>query len=596
MTKLSRRKLLAASSAGASLGLLGVSTSAIGGAAAQSSELDLEKWVQELPVPDVREPDGQHEGAEYHEVTLSEFEQQLHPDLPATTVWGFDGSYPGPTIRAHSGEPVALRFDNSQLPDDHLLDVDDSIGGTQTEDYPHYDGPVPDVRNSVHVHGANVPPESDGQSMAWRSPDDETGPGYVTDVQTIPNAQDRATLLYHPHSLGLTRLNVYAGLVGCYEIVSEAEENLALPDGEHDVPLLLQDRSFEEDGSISYPEEWVSEFSGDTAVVNGAVWPSLEVEPRRYRFRIVNGSNARSFDLSLANEDGTDVPTIYQIAPSHEFLESVVSIGAGETMPSLTLTPFERAEVVVDFSEYAGETLTLTNDAAFPYMGENSGSDLADLVQFRVTEETVDDASAHPTDLDLPEPTDHDPDHARRTRTHTMGMEVADGGVRHVLNDRGMLDDGGTVRPHLNRTEIWELENDTALTHPIHLHLVKFRVLGRGPDGTDEPDPNEQGPKDVVRVDPDETVRIAAEFGDYTGAYPWHCHMLEHEDHSMMQMFDVVPGELVDYADGGVLTDGSLEAASADWEAGELERDALAEAINRWRDGTPVVDDAEVDR
>lgn len=230
-----------------------------------------------------RSPDGTRDGAEYHRVTVSEFTQQFHPDLPETTVWGFDGVVPGPIIEAQENQRLAVEFDNSQLPTEHLLSVDERLHGTSSEGYPGYDGPVPEVRTVTHFHGANIEPENDGQAAAWTSPDGVEGPGFVKPVHDVPNRQSRTSTTYHDHALGLSRLNVYAVLSGFYFIRSRSEERLGLPSGEYDIPLMLQDRTFEEDGAFHYPESFVPNVKGDTAVVNGAVWPYLEVEPRRYR-------------------------------------------------------------------------------------------------------------------------------------------------------------------------------------------------------------------------------------------------------------------------------------------------------------------------
>mgnify|MGYP000002915724 FL=1 len=581
---MSRRRVLATGATGATLGVAGLYGNLTSTVSAQSASA-LEKWAQEVPVPSVREPDGTRDGVDFYDVKLEEFEQQLHPDLPPTTVWGFDGSYPGPTFDVQAGEPIKVRYDNSRLPSDHLFGVDTSIGGTQSSDYDDYDGEVPEVRNAIHIHGANIRSMDDGQSTSWKSPDGVAGPGYVKNVQDVPNTQSRGTLLYHPHALGITRQNVYAGLAGVYLLRDEDEEALNLPEGEYEVPLLVQDREFNADGSLSYPSQWTSEFTGDTAVVNGAVWPYMEVEPRRYRFRVVNASNARAYDFSLRNDSAdsaTDVPAMYQIASGHEFLEDVVEIGPSGAMDSLWLTAFERGEIIVDFSEHAGETLTLTNDA----------DDISEVVQFRVADTTVDDPTADPTTLDLPQPTSYDPDEARMTRSNTLGIDTssdADPVPRHVLNGKGMLDDGVTGRPHLGTTEVWEFENNSGQTHPIHMHLVKFRVIGRGPDGTDDPDPNERGPKDIVRVEDGETVRVVTEFENYVGKYPWHCHMLEHEDHEMMRMFEVIRGEITAYAnDDGIIARSGVDAAKTDWENGDLSREVLSDVIHRWRSGEPV--------
>jgi len=184
------------------------------------------------------------------------------------------------------------------------------------------------VRTVTHVHGLNVAPEDDGQADMWKSSDGGTGPRLSKHVHDIPNRQSRLTSTYHDHARGISRLNVYAGLAGFYLMTSQREEQLELPTGEHDVPLMLQDRSFNEDGTLHYPSSFVPNVAGDTAVVDGAVWPYLEVEPRRYRFRFITVSNGQAFDLRLANESsGSDVSTLYQIVAGHGFLDRVVEIG-----------------------------------------------------------------------------------------------------------------------------------------------------------------------------------------------------------------------------------------------------------------------------
>lgn len=541
MDGLSRRRLL---QTGAALGVAGVIPLNSTKTAAQSSSPSLDKYVQPLPIPEVREPDGNRDGGHSHRIPVMEFTQNLHPDLPDTTLWGFDGVYPGPIIEAKRNQPLRVRFDNSHLPENHLLIVDERIHGTTPENYPGYDGPVPEVRTVTHFHGLKTKPENDGQAGMWTSPDGVTGPEFANYWQELPMRQSRLTSTYHDHTLGITRLNGYAGLIGLYYVRNQAEEDLDLPSGEYDIPLLLQDKSFNTDGSLAYPMDWTPRFAGDTAVINGAVWPYLEVEPRRYRFRIINGANHRTFSLKLENESSQGVPTLYQFAPGHGFLESVVPIGPAGSLNSLVLQSFERGEVIVDFSDHAGEMFTLTNNAELPYTGANSGSDLSELMRIRVADPSKKpmDDSANPTNLSLPSPPEFDRNDVSQTRKMDLGVTKQDGLVIYKLNEYGFGDEEAIVRPQLGSTEIWELQNNTGGAHPIHLHLVTFRVIGRGPDGTDAPDPNERGHKDTVRVEPGETVRIITRFEGYTGQFPWHCHMLEHEDNRMMIKFEVEGG------------------------------------------------------
>lgn len=180
-----------------------------------------------------------------------------------------------------------------------------------------------------------------------------------------------------------------------------------------------------------------------------------------------------------------------------------------------------------------------------------SGPALDELFQIRVTESTgpATDDSADPATLTLPSDTGPTRDAARTTRQMTMTMTMTrdeHGLATHLLNDRGFHAET-QVDPQLGSTEVWEVENTTMHTHPLHIHLVRFKALGRGPDGTEAPAPNERVGKDTVRVNPGETARILVKFGDFPGQYPWHCHVLEHEDHQMMRPFEVVRGN----ANGG---------------------------------------------
>lgn len=576
---LSRRRLLRAAAA---MGVAGGVSSSSTGAAAQTTT-NLEKYVQPLPNLETREPDGQRNGADSYRIPITEFKQSLHPDLPDTTLWGFDGSYPGPFIEAQKTEPIAVRFDNDQLPNEHLLSIDERVGGTTAENHPGYEKsvPVPEVRTVTHFHGLKTAPEYDGQSDMWTSPDGIQGPRFTDHWQQLPMDQARLTSTYHDHTLGAVRLNAYAGLLGLFSIQSQTEANLNLPSGEYDIPLLIQDKSFNADGSLSYPDEWVTMFAGDTVVVNGAVWPYLEVEPRRYRFRIVNGANHRTFSLQLSSQSGEGIPLLYQFAPGHGFLESVVTIGSTEDLSSLVVQPFERGEVIADFSNCAGETLTLTNNGELPYRGENSGSDLSEILQIRVTDPSDPpvDNSVDPTDMTLPNPPEFNRGAVQETRKMTLGQTTGDNGlpIKWTLNGYGFGDKEAIVRPTLGSTEIWEINNPTFNSHPIHLHLVTFRVIGRGPDGTEPPDPNERGHKDTVRVEPNETVRIITRFEKYTGQFPWHCHMLEHEDNKMMIRFEVIDSGDPTDPDG----DGLYEDVDGD---GEITQDDPQTLFNRFDD------------
>jgi spore coat protein A len=401
------------------------------------------------------------------------------------------------------------------------------------------------------------------------------------------NDQPPATLWYHDHSLGITRLNVYAGLAGFYLLRSEHEQNLDLPEGEHEIPLVLQDRSFNEDGSLhyptgepderssdenSYPEpSIVPQFYGDTSVINGKAWPRLSVEPRQYRFRLLNGANCRFYNLKLLSYDeqsgqtSGEGPSFIQIGNDGGLLSEPATINE-----RLEIGSSQRADVVVDFTDYAGETLLLHNDAPAMYRGavddeQDDSEPLSEIMLIDVSNSAEEqDTSQTPADLtevpNIPvETVDNEryltlapqTDESGR-RLHLLGTEAEPTGLR--------LTDPVTEEPTLGDTEIWSLANLTGMSHPIHLHLVHFQVLGRqsagdydpneneiNPTSLETPEPYELGWNDVITVHPGEVVHVIAHFGEYeglfndqTGDYMWHCHMIEHEDHDMMRTFRVI--------------------------------------------------------
>ncbi len=455
---------------------------------------------------------------------MSEVVAKVHRDVPPTRFWGYGGSFPGPTIETHAGEAILVEWVN-QLPVRHFLPIDHSLCGAGHD--------RPDVRAVVHVHGAKAPPESDGY------PEDWTTPGRSATC-LYPNQQGAATLWYHDHAMGIERLNQYAGLLGVYLIRDPADASLRLPTGVHELPLVLSDRNFGQDGQLRYstsgvPERpWVSEIYCDAHLVNGKLFPYLDVEPRAYRFHVVNASNARFYDLALSNG-----ATFHQVGSDQGLLAAPVPL------TTLTLGPAERADLVVDFHAHAGTKVVLK-------------SQTLELVQFRVGEASPDaETGALPslparlrTVPRLKEST------AVKTRRLTLN-EYHDEKSHRML----MLLDGKrwhepvSEKPELDSVEIWELMNLTEDTHPIHLHLVRFQVLDRQLFDADAyntsgklelvrsrvpPAPNEAGWKDTVRVDPGTITRIIMKFEGYTGRYVWHCHLLEHAANEMMRPFEVV--------------------------------------------------------
>jgi spore coat protein A, manganese oxidase len=481
-----------------------------------------------------------------------------------TTLWGYDGQYPGPTFDVRRGEPVTVRWTNALAADGrslpHLLPVDRSIHIAHTKGSP--PGGVPLV---THLHGGHVEAASDGDPEAWFTPGfAERGPAFLQEVYRYANDQEAGTLWYHDHALGLTRLNVGAGLAGFYLVRDENEDRLGLPSGAYEIPLLIQDRTFTTQGELVIashpvrpgapdPSIQPEEF-GTAIVVNGMVWPFAAVEARRYRLRLLNGSDSRFFALAFEPR----LPFVL-IGTDQGFLVHPV------ILDRLVLAPAERADVVVDFSHSAvrARQVMLLNSAPTPFpMGDAPDPRTTGRVMaFRVGTGRVDDASRIPDRLRPEPPPELRPTAAVRELVLFEGKD-AFGRSKTLL---GTVKDGAktwhdpiTEDPLLGAVEAWDLYNTTEDAHPIHVHLVHFRVVGHRrfadePEGTGPlrqvrwldddrpPGPDERGPKDTVRVPPRTRTRIVARF-DRPGRYVWHCHILSHEDHEMMRPFVVREG------------------------------------------------------
>jgi spore coat protein A, manganese oxidase len=491
----------------------------------------LTKFVDHLRIPPVVQPSERrdsplHPGRTFpfYRMPMRQIEAKVHRDLPPTRLWGFGSMSPGPTIEARVGQPAIVEWAN-ELPAEHFLPIDHSIHGAHAG--------IPDVRAVIHLHGGRVPPQSDGYPENWCVP----GRSAVT---FYPNRQNAATLWYHDHAMAITRLNVFAGLFGLYILRDKIEDALNLPKGNCEIPLLLYDRSFREDGQLYYPvssdpeKPWVPEFFGDAILVNGTLFPFLNTEPRKYRFRIVNASNSRFFYLTLSSNQ-----VFWQIGSDQGLLEAPVELRA------LTLAPGERADVIIDFQYQSDQSLVLR-------------SDNLNICQFRVSQESTLDNSSLPKQLRTVE---RIPEiDAIRTRLLTLqgGGDSDDptSMAQPMLLNGAYWHDPVTEDPRLDTVEIWSFINVTDDAHPIHLHQVRFQVLDRRPfdvftylnqrqlrytAGAIAPDANELGWKDTVRADPGVVTRIIIRFEGFAGRYVWHCHVLEHEDFEMMRPYDLLP-------------------------------------------------------
>ena len=616
---------------------------------------------------------------DYYEIAVRQFQQQVLPaGLPPTTVWSYGSvnhpasfNFPAFTIEAKWRAPVRVKWindlidaNNQFLP--HLLPVDPTLhwanpgGGMDGRDTRPsftstpgpYTGPVPIV---THLHGAaGVGDESDGYAEAWYLPAAANIPaGYATEgtwydffkskFQSLrsaghpsdtwqpgtatfqyPNDQRASTLWYHDHTLGLTRLNVYAGPAGFYVLRGGPGDALidtrtgaaaALPGpapalGDpagmkyYEIPLAIQDRSFNGDGSLFYPDTraffdeitgpyipdtdispiWNPEFFGNSMLVNGNTWPFLNVEQRRYRFRCLNGCNSRFLIIDFNNIPNVEV---WQIGNEGGFLAEPVNLTAINGN-RLLMGPAERADVIVDFTNVPQGSFALANVGPDePFGGGIPGVDfpLADpdttgqVMEFRVMPATGIDTSTPPMFLQLPAITPLVGGTARPLALlEEMSMHFEDAPAETLLGmvtgDPNMAagtwaakkwHEMVTENPAVGATEVWEFYNATADAHPMHIHEVLFQVVDRQPVFVDEenqtvevipgslptpPEPWESGWKDTVIAYPGQVTRVRMNF-QVPGQYVWHCHIVEHEDNEMMRPYRIGPVQPGQPPDGG---------------------------------------------
>ena len=506
-----------------------------------------------------------------------EFPQQVLPasmypsGVPGTWLWGYKvgsrpANWPGYTVEAVRGRPTTITYVNV-LPDtangsrvQPLLTVDQTIHwadplgqmGARTP----YTGPVPAV---AHLHGAEVPSWYDGSPDSWFTRDGRHGPGYATasytaanaTVYQYPNTQPGTTLWFHDHALGITRLNVFGGLAAFYLLRDAYDTGLAsnplrLPAGQYEVELMIQDRLFDASGQLRFPDGsdtsadlngpppnppthpfWIPEFFGDAMCVNGRTWPVLKVEPRRYRFRFVDGCNARflSMNLTDAANAGSATPpsavSFWQIGTDGGLLDAPVQLNdPSQSAPlKLFIAPGERADVIIDFAGLSGRSLILTNDGIFPYPsggppnpavdGQIMRFDVtlplssADTTYNPVTDGPLRGGSGQPAKIVRLSEADIS---ARRQlvifEQDTVSCAVGstnNGPMIDMLNNskwNGLRDGTDTPipgareattvpgewlteLPRVGSTELWEFLDTTPDSHPIHIHLIQFQLLSR---------------------------------------------------------------------------------------------------------------------
>lgn len=557
-------------------------------------------------------------------VTVRQFQQQILPEgFPLTTVWGYESVVedqqmgvsvmcctPGPTFEAEKGIPIYIQWINA-LTGSHLFAVDPTLhwanpNGMQTvSPYPPYppgfllaQRPVPIV---THLHGGEVRSDSDGGPEAWFTAHArETGAAFTSTGTYIPNQQEPATLWYHDHTLGITRINIYAGLAGFY-LLRDSKNPITsfLPEREYNIPLVIQDRLFNEDGSLYFPSDgvnadvhpyWRSTLEGNTIMVNGRVWPNLDVERRQYRFRVLNGSNDRIYNLKLSNGQ-----SFTQIGSDGGFLPFPAA------MTEVLVGPGERMDILIDFSlAEPHEKIIMKNTANSPFPnGEPPNEDtVGQVMQF-----TVMDTPAKPPQR-LPEKLNKIPVFTPNVPKKTLTLYVRqgkDGPLQLLLNGQTWSAPVSEL-PIVGETVEWEFVNLTNGSHPIHIHLIQFQVGSRQKFDKERyledwvrlngepplkhptitlpvepylegepilPPANEWGWKDTVLMPPEQVTRLKLRFApqransdevkpwvnlfpfdpSYGPGYVWHCHILEHEDNEMMRPMLVLIQSKPNYQD-----------------------------------------------
>ena len=525
----------------------------------------LRKYVEALPLPGAGIVVATPSGPNRYTFTQTEIARQLHPDMPPTPLWAYDdgsglagqaGSF-GMAVVGQSGTPLTVDFTHA-LPETYpsWLPVDTRLTPLGDE-----------VRVMTHLHGGFVAAASDGNPAVTPN---GFGPGETQTVfYTNQAPQMPASLLwFHDHGLGATRLNVFAGLAAAYILRDEFDTGdepnpIGIPGGAYEIPLVVQDRQFNADGTLLYPTSdipdatWIGEYFGDTMLVNGKVWPFLDVEPRMYRFRVLNGCNARILSLDIGGA------SFWQIGAEGGMFDLPVPVN------QMVLAPAERADVLVDFAKFAGNTLVMKNHRPQRPVS-NPAPSLEQVMQIRVgTTVSQPGPTSIPATLpgrkaDLSDPV--------ATRYITLN-EIDTDEPTWFLNLNGMHFDQEptTETPKVGTVEDWVYINMTGDTHPMHTHLVTFQVIGRTPFNVDAyeeahegpngvpggispspfatgpmipPAPEERGFKDTVKTNPGQFTTIRAKFDLPTGVtapqdYVYHCHIVEHEDNDMMRPFTV---------------------------------------------------------
>src|SRR6516165_564639 len=535
-------------------------------------------------------------------LTTALISRKVHRDLPATTLFGYlqspsppaaTESYLGPAILAQSGTAVKVNYTNGLGPRDYL-----KVFTNNGASYLQF-APFNQVRILTHLHGGLVAGADDGNPFATPN---AFPPGAIQSV-TYPNEQPATLSWYHDHYLGDTRMNVVAGLAGGYLIRDSFDTGsnplLPGPIGVFELPMVVQDRMFNADGSLLYPVApastngpWIGEYFGDAMLVNGKIWPKLTVEPAVYRFRVLHGCNARILNLKIAPPTGASNVPMTIVGTEGGLLP--VNPAAAK---SLVMTPAERYDVICDFRGFAGQTLLMQNGNPPTSVVSTPAPSLTKVMQI-----TVKTTASSGAPMTVPGPGSL-PVNPAVTALTGLGPPKLSGGTNTAVGTRMITlnevtpktptwrlnlnahpyGDPNPVTETLkwNTVEDWYFVNTTPDTHPMHTHLFTFTVMGRynydvkgfvaangGPNGVPQldvstltpflkggliaPPPDETGFKETVKVNPGQVTVVRAKFtppstvldssgNPTTQKYVHHCHIVEHEDNVMMERVIVNP-------------------------------------------------------
>jgi spore coat protein A, manganese oxidase len=493
MTNFTRRDLLKYGSLAAGASILPV---ALYKGVAQAFSPAITPFALPFRIPPVLQPIASDATTDYYQITMQRRQMQILPGYQ-TECWTYNGSVPGPTIYQRKDRQSKIRFINQ----------------------------LTGVPTSVHLHGMASLPQYDGYA------NDLTMPGQYKDY-SYPNNR-AATLWYHDHAIHKTAFNTYMGLSGLYIVQDQTELDLPLPKGRYDVPMILQDKMFTASGALDYNNNGNKGSYGDIVLINGVPWPVMQVERRKYRFRILNGSTSRSYRLRLTRSGGGRNPQFTMIGTDAGLM------GAPVQVTDFRIGMAERYEFVIDFAEFPiGTQITMrnaspknNNEDFFPTPNTNL------VMRFDVTAEAT-DTTNNTVPATLRPVYQFNQWEIEQARVREWRFERANG--MWLINGRGWNTNRVEANPGLNDIERWRLINISGgWFHPVHIHLVDLQILSRNGQ---PPFAYERGWKDVFYVGEVETVEVVARFGPNRGKYMMHCHNVEHEDVDMMIQWEIGQG------------------------------------------------------